>query len=53
MIERIKESGIKYSISKSKNGRGEWLLLDINKTKPDMVSKDFKEIYNSLKETFY
>lgn len=53
MIKKIKEGGIKYSISKSKDGRSEWLLLDINKTKPEMVSNDFKEIYNSLKETFY
>lgn len=53
MIKKINDSGIKYSISKSKNGRSEWLLLDINKTKSDMVSNEFKEIYNSLKETFY
>ena len=53
MIKKINDSGIKYSISKSKNGRSEWILLDINKTKSDMVSNEFKEIYNSLKETFY
>lgn len=53
VISEIKKSGLKYSIKQDKYKTSKWLLISVDKTKPEKVSPEYKETYNKLMEAFY
>ena len=52
LLKILSESGFKYKI-RNGNSRHKWALIDMDKTKEENISSEFKEVYKLLKEVYY
>ena len=52
LLKILSESGFKYKIRNGNSGN-KWALIDMDKTKEENISSEFKEVYKLLKEVYY
>lgn len=52
LLKILSESGFKYKIRNGNSGH-KWALIDMDKTKEENISSEFKEVYKLLKEVYY